>query len=39
MCLLLIYVLATSKVTLLVAEFTHGDFIVMPHWEIRLLAL
>ena len=38
--LLEFYVLATSKVIryLLVTVCTHGDFIELPHWEIRLQA-
>ena len=41
---LLFYVLATSKTILqdenrLVTLRTHGRFIVLPHWEIRLTSL
>ena len=37
-CLLLSYILATSKVIIsgrLMTVCTHGDFIMLPHWESR----
>ena len=35
-CLLLLYVLATSKFGYrLVTVHTHGEFIALPHWHIR----
>ena len=36
-CLLLFYVLATSKIISghVLTVWTHGDFIVLPHWETR----